>query len=113
MKERKRRSVLQNARADGDGMRRPPGHSITRAGREEVMRNPAQPPALVAEQRSHIDAHKQEAKDATALVVELESQLREQRAKAAEAQSALRSAQPDISRAVNARRTCYSSVPCV
>ena len=26
MKERKRRSVLQSARADGDGMRRPPGH---------------------------------------------------------------------------------------
>ena len=38
MKERKRRSVLQSARADGDGMRRPPGHLITRAGREEVMR---------------------------------------------------------------------------
>jgi len=36
--ERKRRSVLQSARADGDGMRRPPGHLITRAGREEVMR---------------------------------------------------------------------------
>ena len=34
----KRRSVLQSARADGDGMRRPPGHLITRAGREEVMR---------------------------------------------------------------------------
>ena len=29
MKERKRRSVLQSARADGDGMRRPPGHLIT------------------------------------------------------------------------------------
>ena len=26
MKERKRRSVLQSARANGDGMRRPPGH---------------------------------------------------------------------------------------
>ena len=38
MKERKRRSVLQSARADGDGMRMPPGHLITRAGREEVMR---------------------------------------------------------------------------
>ena len=38
VKERKRRSVLQSARADGDGMRRPPGHLITRAGREEVMR---------------------------------------------------------------------------
>ena len=38
MKERKRRSVLQSARADGDGMRRPPGHLITGAGREEVMR---------------------------------------------------------------------------
>ena len=38
MKERKRRSVLQRARADGDGMRRPPGHLITGAGREEVMR---------------------------------------------------------------------------
>ena len=38
MKERKRRSVLQSARAHGDGMRRPPGHLITRAGREEVMR---------------------------------------------------------------------------
>ena len=29
--ERKRRSVLQSARADGDGMRRPPGHFITGA----------------------------------------------------------------------------------
>ena len=38
MKERKRRSVLQKARADGDGIRRPPGHLITGAGREEVMR---------------------------------------------------------------------------
>ena len=38
MKERKRRSVLQSARAHGDGMRRPHGHLITRAGREEVMR---------------------------------------------------------------------------
>ena len=38
VKERKRRSVLQGARANGDGMRRPPGHLITRAGREEVMR---------------------------------------------------------------------------
>ena len=38
VKERKRRSVLQSARADGDGMRRSPGHLITRAGREEVMR---------------------------------------------------------------------------
>ena len=38
MKERKRRSVLQSARADGDGMRRPPGHLITGAGREEVLR---------------------------------------------------------------------------
>lgn len=26
MGERKRRSVLQSARADGDGMRKPPGH---------------------------------------------------------------------------------------
>ena len=38
MKGRKRRSVLQSARADGDEVRRPPGHIITRAGREEVMR---------------------------------------------------------------------------
>ena len=38
MKERKRRSVLQSARADGDGIRSPPGHFITGAGREEVMR---------------------------------------------------------------------------
>ena len=38
MKERKRTSVLQSARADGDEVRRPPGHLITRAGREEVMR---------------------------------------------------------------------------
>ena len=39
MKEKKRRSVLQSARADGDGMRRPPGHFlITGAGREEVLR---------------------------------------------------------------------------
>ena len=40
MKGRKRRSVLQSARADGDEVRRPPqppGHLITRAGREEVM----------------------------------------------------------------------------
>ena len=37
MKERKRRSVLQSATAHGDGMRRLPGHLITRAGREEVM----------------------------------------------------------------------------
>ena len=35
MKEKKRRSVLQS---DGDGMRRPPGHLITGAGREEVLR---------------------------------------------------------------------------
>ena len=39
MKERKRRSVLQSARADSDGVRRPPGHLITGAGREEVLRN--------------------------------------------------------------------------
>ena len=38
MGERKRRSVLQSARADGDGMRRPRGHLITGAGREEVLR---------------------------------------------------------------------------
>ena len=38
MKERKRRSVLQSARADGEGMRRPPGHLIIGSGREEVMR---------------------------------------------------------------------------
>ena len=38
MKERKRRSVLQSARADGDGMRRPSGHLITGAGREEMLR---------------------------------------------------------------------------
>ena len=38
MKERKRSSVLQSARADGDGMRRPPGHLIMAAGREEVLR---------------------------------------------------------------------------
>ena len=38
MGKRKRRSVLQSARADGDGMRKPPGHLITGAGREEVMR---------------------------------------------------------------------------
>ena len=31
-------SVLQKARADGDGIRRPSGHLITGAGREEVMR---------------------------------------------------------------------------
>ena len=37
MKERKRRTLLQSARADGDGMRRP-GHLITGAGREEVLR---------------------------------------------------------------------------
>ena len=38
MKGRKRRSVIQSARADGNEVRRPPGHLITRAGREEVMR---------------------------------------------------------------------------
>ena len=38
MKGRKRRSVLQSARADGDEVRRPHGHLLTRAGREEVMR---------------------------------------------------------------------------
>ena len=38
MKGRKRRSVLQSARAEGDEVRRPPGHLITGAGREEVMR---------------------------------------------------------------------------
>ena len=38
MKGRKRRNVLQSARADGIEVRRPPGHLITRAGREEVMR---------------------------------------------------------------------------
>ena len=38
VRERKRRSVLRSARADGNGMRRPPGHLITGAGREEVMR---------------------------------------------------------------------------
>ena len=31
-------NVPQSARADGDGMRRPPGHLITGAGREEVLR---------------------------------------------------------------------------
>ena len=31
-------SVLQKARADGDGIRRPSGHLITGTGREEVMR---------------------------------------------------------------------------
>jgi hypothetical protein len=36
VKKRKRRSVLQSARADGDEMRRPPGHLITRAGREDM-----------------------------------------------------------------------------
>ena len=30
--------VLQSARADGDRMRRPPGHLITGAGRDEAMR---------------------------------------------------------------------------
>ena len=38
MRDRKRRSVLRRARADGDGMRRSPGHLITGAGREEVLR---------------------------------------------------------------------------
>jgi hypothetical protein len=38
VKERERRSVLQSARADGDGMRRPPGHLITGVGMEEVLR---------------------------------------------------------------------------
>ena len=30
-------NVLQRARTDGDGMRRPPGHLITVAEREEVL----------------------------------------------------------------------------
>ena len=38
MSERRRESVLQSARAKSDCMRRPPGHLITGAGREEVMR---------------------------------------------------------------------------
>ena len=38
MKGRKRRIVPQSARADGDEVRMPPGHLITRAGREEVFR---------------------------------------------------------------------------
>ena len=38
MEERKRMSVLQKTRADGDGIRRPSGHLMTGAGREEVMR---------------------------------------------------------------------------
>ena len=38
MKERKRRNILQSARADGDGMIRPLGHLIMGAGREEVKR---------------------------------------------------------------------------
>ena len=38
MKKRNRRSVLQSARADGDGMIKPPGHLITGAGRKEVLR---------------------------------------------------------------------------
>ena len=39
MRERKSRSVLQSAIADGDGMRKPPGRLITGAGRwEEVLR---------------------------------------------------------------------------
>ena len=38
MKDRKRKIVLQSARADGDGMIRPPGHLITGAGREKVKR---------------------------------------------------------------------------
>ena len=38
MNQRKRRMVLQSARADGDGIRRPHGHFITGAGREEVLR---------------------------------------------------------------------------
>ena len=38
MKERKRRSVLQSARADGDWKRRPLGHLITGAGREVLRK---------------------------------------------------------------------------
>ena len=39
MRKRKRRSVLQSAeRADGNGMRRPPGHLITGAGREVLRK---------------------------------------------------------------------------
>ena len=37
MKERKRRSVLQSARADGDGMRRPPEHLITGGDDEKEL----------------------------------------------------------------------------
>ena len=39
MKGKKIRSVLQSARANEPWMRCPPGHLITGAGREEVMRN--------------------------------------------------------------------------
>ena len=38
MWKRKRKNVLQSARANGDWMRRPPGHFITGAGRQEMMR---------------------------------------------------------------------------
>ena len=34
----KKRSVLQSARADGDGMRRRPGHLITKAGMEVLRK---------------------------------------------------------------------------
>ena len=36
--KRKRKSVLQSARANGDWMRRPPGHLISGTGRQEMMR---------------------------------------------------------------------------
>ena len=44
MKERKRRSVLQSAKADGDGMRRPPGHLwlLRRELRETLLRRDLQ-----------------------------------------------------------------------
>ena len=36
MWERRKKSVLKSARADGDWSRRPPGHATTEAAREEV-----------------------------------------------------------------------------
>jgi HSP20 family molecular chaperone IbpA len=65
---------------------------------------PAQAPALDEEEHGRMEALRQEAQDAAAHVAELEKQLREGRTKAAEAESALRSAQMDISRATMARR---------
>jgi HSP20 family molecular chaperone IbpA len=65
---------------------------------------PDQAPALDEEEHGRMETLRREVQNAAAHVAELEKQLREGRTKAAEAESALRSAQLDISRATKARR---------